>query len=173
MGLGQISHYQTPSVHRGGISGQSLAFAHPRSSLTCDPRCGPGSGHMVARTEEIHPQGTSAPGTVGRFLLCSLWAVLLSGDFLATCPVLPLRGLQSTEATSMLLTGGLEQVQSPVCSCHLWKSRGGGWQRVIVTPGRPTHCFRETNCKETTNTGTTASQLPMATSMDPPSPGFI
>lgn len=73
----------------------------------------------------------------------------------------------------MLLTGGLEQVQSPVCSCHLWKSRGGGWQRVIVTPGRPTHCFRETNCKETTNTGTTASQLPMATSMDPPSPGFI
>lgn len=65
----------------------------------------------------------------------------------------------------MLLAGGVEQLQPPVCAYHLWKS--GAWQGVIVTPGGPAHCFRETNCKRTTNRGTMASRPPTATSEDP------
>lgn len=62
----------------------------------------------VARSQQIRPRGTSAPGTVDRHLPCFPGAVLLSGGSLAACAVLSLRGLQSTEATPMLLTGDLE-----------------------------------------------------------------
>lgn len=121
--------------------------------------------YVVARTEQFHPWGTSAPGTVGRRLLCFPWAMLLSGGSLAICPVLPLRGLQSTEATSLLLTGRLEQLHSHL-SALVTCGRGEVGQEVIVSPDRPTYRFPETNCKGAANTGTTASRLPIATSED-------
>lgn len=125
---------------------------------------------MVAWTEQItcrapQPQGLSTGVCSASYGLC----------FPVGAPWTPVLFSHSegfrAEATSMLLTGGLEQLQSPVCSCHLWKSRGEAWQEVIVTPSGPTHCFCETTCKETSNMGTTASRLPTATSEDPL--GFI
>lgn len=47
-----------------------------------------GGGNVVAQDRADPPGGTSAPGTISRYLLCFPWAVLLSAGSLATCPVL-------------------------------------------------------------------------------------
>lgn len=61
------------------------------------PDCGPACWRWARGSQDRadHLQGTSAPGTVDRRLLCFLCAVLLTGGSLDTCPVLSLRGFQS------------------------------------------------------------------------------